>query len=238
MTETELRERFNLHYNNILSNTAPGLNDYEISLYLTQAHREVVNSYYEGTYKGRSYDKDEIAKANLNRYIRSEILVDYVTSEPEFGLYHSIFTLPPNVWYRLAEGAIFSTTSTPVLIKPITHDDYYMLVDNPLKRPNESRAWSLEYNDGNEDRKIKLITYNPNPFYKLDYLMVPEPIIIGDFSTIMPDINIEGLTTTSIPVTISTYFWESIISRAVELATRDYKENNLNTQIQTNLRQE
>ena len=42
---TWVRDRFNLQYNNIFSNQAPGLVDYEISMYLTMAHIEIIDEY-------------------------------------------------------------------------------------------------------------------------------------------------------------------------------------------------
>ena len=47
-TGQEIRDIFNLHYDNIMSAASPGLNDYEISLYLTQAHKEIIYNYYSG----------------------------------------------------------------------------------------------------------------------------------------------------------------------------------------------
>ena len=47
-TTTEWRIEFDLLYNNILSDQAPGLNDYERSVILTQAQEEVVITLYSG----------------------------------------------------------------------------------------------------------------------------------------------------------------------------------------------
>lgn len=58
-TGQEIRDIFNLHYDNIMSAASPGLNDYEISLYLTQAHKEIIYNYYSGNNKGDSFDSSE-----------------------------------------------------------------------------------------------------------------------------------------------------------------------------------
>ena len=48
MTPTDFREQFDLYYNNISSNQAPGLNDYEKSVFLTDAQEECVLGLYNG----------------------------------------------------------------------------------------------------------------------------------------------------------------------------------------------
>ena len=40
MTAVEMHQQFELLYNNIISNQAPGLNSYEISQFLTKAQLE------------------------------------------------------------------------------------------------------------------------------------------------------------------------------------------------------
>lgn len=45
MTAAEMKEAFNVYYNNIDSNVAPGLDDYEISLFLTRAQEDIATDY-------------------------------------------------------------------------------------------------------------------------------------------------------------------------------------------------
>ena len=57
---------FDLLYNNVTSNQAPGLNEYEKSLYLTKAQEEYVLSLYNGKNPyGDSFEKTE----ELRRYL-------------------------------------------------------------------------------------------------------------------------------------------------------------------------
>ena len=46
MTIKEFSDEFDILYNNINSNQAPGLNDYEKSIFLTKAQEELILSYY------------------------------------------------------------------------------------------------------------------------------------------------------------------------------------------------
>lgn len=48
MTLKEFSNEFDVLYNNIMSNAAPGLNEYEKSVFLTQAQEELVVNLYSG----------------------------------------------------------------------------------------------------------------------------------------------------------------------------------------------
>jgi len=65
-TGDEFREIFNLKYNNINSGVSPGLNDYEISLYLTEAQKEIIEGFYSGSMKGFSFEQQEKIRKNLS----------------------------------------------------------------------------------------------------------------------------------------------------------------------------
>ena len=64
-TGDEFREVFNLKFNNINSGVSPGLNDYEISLYLTEAQREIIENFYSGSMKGLTFEQMEKVRKNL-----------------------------------------------------------------------------------------------------------------------------------------------------------------------------
>ena len=68
-TSSEIRDRFNLQYNNVLSGAAPGLDDYEISLYLTAAYKEVIYNSYSGNSKQESVDTSERMRSLLSPLI-------------------------------------------------------------------------------------------------------------------------------------------------------------------------
>lgn len=55
MTAVEMRNLFNVLYNNIMSNQAPGLNEYEISVFLTKGEFEIVKNHFNP--KGNKYQE-------------------------------------------------------------------------------------------------------------------------------------------------------------------------------------
>ncbi len=64
MTIQEFSDQFDVLYNNIISNQAPGLNEYEKSLFLTKAEKEIVKNYFTAQSKGNNIGQgfDDSAK--------------------------------------------------------------------------------------------------------------------------------------------------------------------------------
>ena len=64
MTISEFSDQFDVLYNNITSNQAPGLNEYEKSLFLTKAEKEIVKNYFTANSKGNNIGQgfDDSAK--------------------------------------------------------------------------------------------------------------------------------------------------------------------------------
>ena len=55
MTNQEFSNEFDVLYNNIMSNQAPGLDEYEKSVFLTKAQDEIVKNYFNP--KGNKYQE-------------------------------------------------------------------------------------------------------------------------------------------------------------------------------------
>ena len=55
MTNKEFSYEFDILYNNIMSNQAPGLDDYEKSVFLTKAQEEIIINYYSHLYTCCTY---------------------------------------------------------------------------------------------------------------------------------------------------------------------------------------
>ena len=72
MTTQEFSLEFDLLYNNISSNQAPGLTEYEKSTFLTQAQEEIVIGLYEGKY-GESFEGTEEMRTYLNPLILNKV---------------------------------------------------------------------------------------------------------------------------------------------------------------------
>lgn len=74
MTLTEFSNEFDVMYNNISNNSAPGVNIYEKSVFLTRAQELILKEVYSGEL-GKSFDSSEDMRAYFNK------LVDTITKD-------------------------------------------------------------------------------------------------------------------------------------------------------------
>ena len=80
MNHIEFSSEFDILYNNIMSNAAPGLNEYEKSVFLTQAQEQTVIEAYTGDNNNSSFERTE----EVRRYL-SELVKTYITDTKESG---------------------------------------------------------------------------------------------------------------------------------------------------------
>ena len=77
MTLQEFNTNFDLLYNNIASNQAPGLDEYEKSVFLTKAQEELVISLYDGrNSSGESFENTEEARRSLSSLVKTYTTTD------------------------------------------------------------------------------------------------------------------------------------------------------------------
>jgi hypothetical protein len=226
---TWVRDRFNLQYNNVFSNQAPGLVDYEISMYLTMAHIEIIDEY------SASLDLFEKYRSILTSYMLEEHLT--VSSQPssttDRGIEYQTFEFTENYWRILKEYAKTISNTVGIPIKPITYDGFNTMSQNPFKKPNGLKGWRLDINadptiDAKRDVKIMYKRMSDSDYiteYDVVYLTTPKSFDLE--SDIIPNSLDEN-----------PFLCEKVINRSVELATRDYRDNTLQSQVQINKRSE
>lgn len=69
MTNQEFSDQFDVLYNNITSNQAPGLDEYEKSVFLTKAQNEIVKAFFTPTYNKSRDGFDSVAIGGERRQI-------------------------------------------------------------------------------------------------------------------------------------------------------------------------
>jgi hypothetical protein len=222
---TWVRDRFNLQYNNIFSNQAPGLVDYEISMYLTMAHIEIIDEY------SANVDLFEKNRAILTSYLINDKLPGTVATTKDRGIDYQTFEFTENYWKIMKEYAITDSNPQGIPIKPITYDGFNTMSVNPYKKPNGLKGWRLDINvDDDDKRDVKILFKKISDtdyikIYDVVYLVTPKSFDLDNDS--IPN-NLDD----------NPFLAEKIINRAVELATRDYRENTLQSQVQINKRSE
>ena len=224
MTPLEFRNEFDLLYNNIMSDMAPGLDDYEVSLFLTEAQEELVQQLYNGSVSFDGFESSEKVRRNLANLIghREVQLSDptaygngYWEYKPSIG----------NVLALTSERAKILDTKCCnntkwVNVVPIKYDEINKVIENPFRRPNNHQVLRLD----EKTNMVRIISKAIVKSYSCDYLAKPAPIIVSDLPA---GFSING-NTTAHASDLDTSLHRPIIKYAVQLAAASWASNNKN----------
>ena len=229
MTLEEFSELFDVQYNNITSNQAPGLNEYEKSVFLTKAQDEIIKNYFTANSKGNNIQQgfDDSAKRQADFSVlmitsqinEEDVELTVVTIDDRSHL----FTFPEDTFIVINEVIKYNGKSFQVI--PLRYDEYTRLMSKPFKRPLKHQAWRLinsgTVEDGAYTKCVEIITtpeYDDKDLtYTLRYIRRPLPIIVGDID----DLKINGKDYDDVKDTgceLDPILHEDILQRAVELA--------------------
>lgn len=228
--------QFDVLYNNITSNQAPGLNPYEKSVIFTRAQDQIVEALYNGTLEGHSFEETEELRRKLDILVRTAELdssdaIDIQTNNiiPLTGdsVFFDLRTLKEDdasqeiksnrgVMFITLEQVIYSSDDAclknkRVGVKPVTQDEYDRIKGNPFRGATENRALRLDY--GN--KIVEIIPKHSISKYIVKYMTYPEPIVLDNLSTY--SLNIGGVSIEN-PCKLDKMLHKDIIDRAVMLA--------------------
>lgn len=238
MSVDEFSREFDILYNNIMSNTAPGIDEYEKSVFLTKAQEFIVTAIYDGSFEG-----SEKFRENLNYLVTTKIYdstsdsLKNTTSNlmgitnPRF--LSKYFSLPSDCLFIVYEHLKLNAIDTckgayqTLTVVPTTHDQAYRFLDNPFKRPNNKKALrlnnypSLSNGSPSEINNIEIVTSKnvTNYDYFIRYVRRPQPIVLYND----PQLTVDGVGT---PTTcqLDPSLHRAILDAAVKLAADTYKK--------------
>ena len=244
MTLSEFKNEFQISYNNIATNSAPNIDDYELSVYLTKAQLELIKDYYNpnGNKYKEGFESSEKRRIDLKELIVSYTNNNYFTSSKAIHKNSKFFNIPNDVFLIINENVEILNKGCDnervSNVKPVTHDEFSKQIFNPFKRPNKYISWRLDYSKIDSKNVVEIIS-EFDIIYKLRYIKYPKPIIITDLNLFYPDDNlsIDGYTN-ALDCELNKEIHREIIDRAVELALRDYKPSGLESKIQIDQRNE
>jgi hypothetical protein len=221
----ELKLEFQTKYN-MSSKGAPDLDNYEMSVFLTQSVRDIVDEIY------KNFEHTEYIKKGLGPLIKEEVLTpskseDYFSSE---GLDAYDCELPTDLWYTLQENVKLKGLYNHVEVVAEDLDNINKTVMNPFRKPNSRKILRTEIGAN----KVRLYSGLKITKYKVKYLKQYTPIILTDFTTdpdLMGDETIDGKNKPSM-TELPAFLHARIVDRAVILAIKALRQNNLQTQIE------
>ena len=164
MTIVEFSNEFDVLYNSITSNQAPGLDEYEKSVFLTQAQEDIVRCYFDpksnkvqegfdGSQK-RQYDFSSLIKTTELKSMREIMYIE--EDNPNFNFPQLFdnksipFLSPNNLFLTINESIIDTKNNEKFLVVPITYDEYFRLKAKPYGMPLKRQAWRLITNEANK----------------------------------------------------------------------------------------
>lgn len=243
MTVAEFNSEFDILYDNISSSSAPGLDMYEKSMYLTTAQFEIVKAAYCGYNPlKRSFEGDEQKRRELSELVKDFKSTIFIDSTKLLSNKSKLVEIPNNVMYIVYESVDLNDKCgkrVSAEVKPINYDDLKSNINSPFRKPNEKRVFRLDISKDATSKNVELVSEMPMLSYSMRYVKYPSPIVLNDFEL---DENIAGLGLTVNGVNtikqceLDESIHREILNRAVELAIRDYRENSLQSKIQTNQR--
>lgn len=229
MTTQEFSNEFDVLYNNIMSNQAPGLDEYEKSVFLTKAQLEILKNYFNP--KGNKYGQgfDENAKRQID--FSTLITVTKPTEYSPLGGYvkfddrSQLYKMPQDILLMLNETGINTVDGVKRLISiiPMNYEEYARLMSRPWKQPLKNQGWRLLQSTGGVDFISEVvIKYNSTlTDYKIRYVKRPKPIILANLADEYSNVSIEGLNTVT-ECELDPILHPEILQRAVELAKSAY----------------
>lgn len=228
MTTQEFSNEFDVLYNNIMSNQAPGLDEYEKSVFLTKAQSEILKNYFnpKGNKYQEGFDDSEKRQIDFSTLIRVAKPTAYSgVSYTKFDDRSQLFQMPSDILFVLNETAMNTVDGTKRLINivPINFDEYSRIMSKPYKQPLKNQGWRLFQSIGEVNFISEIITKSGSTVtdYKLRYVRRPKPIILTNLTDTYSNVSIEGLTEVT-ECELDPILHPEILQRAVELAKAAY----------------
>ena len=192
-------------------------NEYEKSLFLTQAQDESVVGLYSGRNAfGESFEATEELRRYLEPLVKQIVYANSDRVEGEGVSSSSVFyNLPSDIAYIIYEKVTFANdlgclSGISANVYPVTHDEYNRVARNPFRGPTVYKALRLDAGNG----KVEIISAYRFSSYQMRYLSKPSPIVLED----MPEgVSVNGADKEAgcaLPETLH----DTILRRACELA--------------------
>ena len=210
-TSDEWSVNFDILYNNISSDQAPGLTEYEKSVFLTQAQEAVILDLYKGT-SGDAFETTE----EVTRYLSSLVKINYpedddvkVLQATKEGVRMYAYVLPDDVWfvtYQSGSIKVEEKTTRDVIVVPSRQDSLYKDLNNPFKGPNKNKVLAIS-----EEGSIILYSKYPISNFYIKYLKRPNPIVLEKSELEISDVS-------EFKVEIPESLHNQVLYKAVQLA--------------------
>ena len=224
----EMSDQFDVAYNNITSNQAAGLTEYEKSVFLTKAQDEIIKNYFTANSKGNNigqgFDDSAKRQADFSILMKTGACQAASGTISKIDDRSTVYTYPNDVFIVVNESVKVGNAVKQVI--PLRYDEYTRLMSKPFKRPLKNQVWRLinsgsmsadsAESKGTATKYVELIAGVGETVssYSVRYVRVPAPIIVAN----LDGLTIDGKGTKSNKCELDPILHEDVLQRAVELA--------------------
>lgn len=214
MNNKEFSNEFDILYNNLMSNNAAPLNEYEKSVLLTQSQESIVIDIYNGRFNGESFENTEEVTEYISNLVKEVTLSDKIENEAHKN--SIFFQLPEDLWFityesvNLSDESLGCANNKDVIVVPVSQDNFHNVSRSPFRGPNDRRVLRLTIGT-----KAELVSKYNIKSYTVRYLSRPDPIILEDLTGYGVSINNETRVT---ECKLNPVIHRAILNRAVSLA--------------------
>lgn len=230
MTTAEFNSEFDILYNNIMNNQAPGLDEYEKSVFLTRAQEEILKNYFQANSAGnllrQGFDNNQrrpvqwlnlYENINLDVVNAPDVLISGKTNSKAF-IYKEDILFPISEYVTVNRN----NKETRLVAVTLNHLEYDRLSSKPYSRPLVYQAWKLIV----KDNLVEIVVSPGDTIidYNVRYIRKPRPIILTDLRDW--NISIGGLQDIT-ECELDSSMHQDVLQRAVELAKASYIEGTI-----------
>ena len=240
MTIPEMSNEFDILFNNIMSNQAPGIDEFEKSVLMTKSQYQILKAYHEprGNKYLQGFDGSEQRQMDFSKISKTCMLSYYpLQASDKFDIRSKTYIMPDDCFIITNEEIVETDMSKIYTVMPITYQDYAAQMTKPYKYPPKNIVWRLitqQRNDDNPKTICEIIgkfnhnyTHEEAPLYKMRYLRKPNPIILVNLDDEYEGLTIEGQHGPS-ECELPEDLHHEVVQRAVELAAASYDPQKAN----------
>lgn len=183
MTAQEFSTQFDLSYNNLMTDKAPEVNEYEKSYLLTMAQEQLVKQLYQ------NFEVAELMRRGCDTLVTKADLTPVegaaVTPLTRAGFHQGVFTLPDDLWYVIHESVLVKGDDPcyegrHIKVRPERYDELDRDLGNPFRSPDASRALRIDAGSLEGGRTVEVVSAKEIGGYSVQYIRRPKPILLVD----------------------------------------------------------
>lgn len=241
-----MSNEFDVQYDNVSSKSAPALDDYEKSVFLTRGMYKILDSLIGPYIKEQQTIQAEAIKKLITSYETTTVLPPSPERIPITA--NAVFYTRANDTYNIILEQAELRSQDPYVdgsvaqVVPIAYDRFHRTIRNPYLGAQEDRVLRLDSGYNLEEDVVQLIPSENATIdkYFITYIKKPYPIIISDLSLLYPgeDLSVYGETlpysVTTEATDVSEIVHDEIIKEAVSLAILHFRENSLSNNVNIN----